>query len=75
MADKFSGLSTKILIIIPLALFTHCSFHRLNLAVAASCQIQIVRNMMDHVTSISSFFSNSPKREFLVENNKIRTSL
>ena len=67
MAGKFSGLSSRILSLNPLALYTHCSSHRLNLTVAASCQIQIVRNMMDHVTSISSFFSNSPKRQLLLE--------
>ena len=67
MAGKFSGLSTRILEDNPLALCTHCSSHRLNLCLAASCQIQSIRNMMDHVTSISSFFSKSPNRQRLLE--------
>ena len=67
MADKFSGLSTRVLEDNPIALYTHCSSHRLNLCVAASCQIQSVRNMMDHLTSISSFFSKSPNRHRLLE--------
>ena len=67
MAGKFSGLSTRILEDNPLALYTHCSSHQLNLYVAASCQIQSIQNMMDHVTSISSFFSKSPNRQHLLE--------
>ena len=67
MAGKFSGLSSRILSHNPLALYTHCSSHRLNLCVAASCKIQNVRNMMDSVTKISNFFNSSPKRHQLLE--------
>ena len=67
MAGKFSGLSSRILALNPLALYTHCSSHRLNICVASSCQIQSVHNMMDNVTKISSFFNNSPKRQLLLD--------
>ena len=43
------------------AIFVHCSSHRLNLCVAASCSIQIEREMMDNCKSISDFFNLSPK--------------
>ena len=53
------------------AIFVHCSSHRLNLCVAASCSIQIVREMMDNCKSIAEFFNLSPKRQgFLIENIK-----
>lgn len=37
--------------------------HRLNLCIADTCQLPIVRNMMDIVRKISNFFNNSPKRQ------------
>ena len=53
------------------AIFVHCSNHRLNLCVAASCSIQIVREMMDNCKSIADFFNLSPKQqEYLIENIK-----
>ena len=67
MAGRFSGVSAQILVLNPLALYTHCSSHRLNLCIASSCQIQSVRNMMESVTSISNFFNKSPKRQLLLE--------
>jgi hypothetical protein len=39
------------------AIFVHCSNHRLNLCVAASCSIQIMREMMDNCKSIADFFN------------------
>lgn len=42
MAGQFSGLATRIQEINPLAFYTHCASHRLNLCVAAGCQIQSV---------------------------------
>ena len=37
--------------------------HRLNLCVADTCQLALVRNMMDVVRKLSEFFDNSPKRQ------------
>ena len=37
--------------------------HRLNLCVADTCQLPLVRNMMDIVRKPSEFFDNSPKRQ------------
>ena len=67
MAGKFSGLSSRIIALNPLALYTHCSSHRVNLCLASSCQIQSVRTMMGNVTKISNFFKNSPKRQLLLD--------
>ena len=55
MAGKVPRVSSRVLSVNPLALYTHCSSHRLNLCVASSCQIQSVRNMMENVTKLCNF--------------------
>ena len=45
------------------AIYVHCMNHRLNLCVADTCQLPLVRNMMDVVRKLSEFFDNSPKRQ------------
>ena len=67
MAGKYKGLAVRIQKINDMALYTHCAFHKLNLCVAASCENQNVRNMMDNIQVISKFFSNSPKRQLLLD--------
>ena len=67
MAGKCSGAAARILNENSLALYTHCASHRLNLCVAASCNLQNVKNMMDNVRVKSDFFNNSPKRQQLLE--------
>ena len=66
MAGNFHGLSPRILSINPLALFTHCSYYRLNLCIASSCYSQSVQNMMEHVTKMCYFFNNHPKCQLLL---------
>ena len=60
VAGKNQGLSVHGLRVNPKALYTHCSCHRLNLAVVASCGKQHVRNLMlilrkSHIFSIRQF--------------------
>lgn len=51
--------------------YVHCMNHRLNLCVANTCSLPLVRNMMRTVRKLSEFFSNSPKRQHhLVEKIK-----
>ena len=45
------------------AIYLHCMNHRLNLCVADTCHLPLVRNMMDVVRKLSEFFDNSPKRQ------------
>jgi len=51
----------------PLALYTHCRSHVLNLAIAHSCSIQVLRNMIDVINEIYLFFHLSPKRQRFLE--------
>ena len=51
----------------PLAIYTHCYSHCLNLSIAASCQVQEVRNLISLINESYLFLSNSPKRQRLFE--------
>ena len=61
----------------PLAAYTHCGGHCLNLVVAGAFKLPNVRNVVDTVREIGIFFNSSPKREALlieVINKKLRFS-
>ena len=55
MAGKKSGVSFRILKLNNKALYVHCFNHRLNLAIAKSCNIQKVQNVMGIDKEISYF--------------------
>ena len=40
----------------PLAIYTHCAGHRLNLVISHSCSVAEIRYMMDKVKSCCYFF-------------------
>ena len=67
MSSKRIGVQSIIRQKAPLALYTHCKSHVLNLSIAASCQLPLVRNMIDVVNSTYLFFSLSPKRQRFFE--------
>ena len=50
----------------PKAVYMHCSGHCLNLAIASSCSLPVVRNTLEKMKSTVYFFINSPKRESLL---------
>ena len=62
-----NGLSAQILRINEKAIYTHCRSHRLNLVVAASCNIQIVRNVLDQIKELSYFFNYSVPRQKILD--------
>ena len=45
------------------AIYVHCMNHRLNLCVADTCELPLVRNMMDVVRNLSEVLDNSSKRQ------------
>ena len=63
MAGKYVGASTLIQNQFNKAIYIHCMNHRLNLCVANTCSLQLVKNMMSTVRKLSEFFDNSPKRQ------------
>mgnify|MGYP001797961719 FL=1 len=67
MAVKLSGVAVRIQKNHEKAIYVHCGAHILNLCVASSCQLEIVRDMMGNVRAVSDFFNNSPKRVIVLE--------
>ena len=61
MAGRVSGAAARIQANNKNAIYAHYGSHILNLCVASSCEMQLVRNMMDNVRVTSEFFNNSPK--------------
>ena len=50
----------------PKAVYMHCSGHCLNLVIASSCALPVVRNTLDKMKSTVYYFNSSPKRESLL---------
>ena len=64
MSGRLNGASSLIRAEHNKAIYVYCMNHRLNLlCVADTCQLPLVRNMMDVVRKLSEFFDNSPKRQ------------
>ena len=47
----------------PVAEYTRCRNHILNLAISYPCKNQSIKKIMDNLTSIYNCFENSPKRQ------------
>ncbi len=67
MSSNIAGVQAMIKEVSPLALYTHCYSHCLNLSTAASCGIQEVKNMIALINEVHLFLSNSPKRQEFFE--------
>ena len=67
MSVEVGGMKAKIKEISPLAIYTHCYSHCLNLSISASSQIQEVKNLISLINESHLFPSNSPKRQKLFE--------
>ena len=50
----------------PLAIYTHCSGHCLNLVISHLCSLPMIRNVLDKMKATCLFFLNSPKRTGLL---------
>lgn len=60
MAGKFRGVQAIILNEQPLALYTHCLNHSLNLVISKSCEERYVKNMLGIVSHLSVFSLRLP---------------
>ena len=70
MSGRLNGASSLIRAEHDKAIYVHCMNHMLNLCVADTCKLPLVRNMLDVVRKLSEFLDNSPKRQHLI--SKIR---
>ena len=63
MSSEACGVQGRMRRIAPMALYTHCNSHVLNLSVAAACRLTSVRNMIGTLNETFLFFHFSPKRQ------------
>jgi len=66
MSSERVGVQGRIKREAPLATYTHCSGHALNLVIAHSSSMPGVRNVIDRIKHICMFFNFSPKRNGLL---------
>ena len=69
MNGCFKGVQAIIRQTHPEALYVHCSSHSLNLALAHSCQIQLIRNTIGIIKSVGNFLKHSAKRTMCLKEN------
>ena len=67
MSLQISGVQARIKEVSPRAVYTHCYSHCLNLSIAASCEVQKVRNLVSTINEAHLILSSSPKRQRLLE--------
>jgi len=67
MAGAKSGCKALVQEQAPMALYTHCAAHQLNLSIVAACKIQAFRNAESCIGEIARFFKFSPKRQQLFD--------
>ena len=66
MSSSIQGVNGRIREIAPLALYSHCKSHVLNLSIASSCKQLNIRNMISFLNEVYLFFANSPKRQMFL---------
>ena len=66
MASGTRGVQALIKQQSPLATYTHCSGHCLNLVIAHSSSLPLIRNVLDQMKQICLYFLKSPKRNELL---------
>ena len=71
MDGKENGVQARIRSNYPLAVFVHCSAHRLNRVVNGLNAVVDIRNTIGTVKAIIKFFRESPKRRPLVPNTPL----
>ena len=67
MSSSRTGVQGRICAVAPLASYTHCQAHQLNLCVVKGCFIPQIRNASCVISGIARFCSNSPKRQHFFE--------
>ena len=68
MSSERCGVQAEIKKHSPLAVYTHCAGHRLNLVISHSCSVGAIKYMIDKLKSCCIFFLSSDKRiGFLTE--------
>ena len=64
MSGKYKGCAAIIQKKFPLATYSHCCSHVLNLAVVSACRLVPVQNLFSMIDKVYKFFDNHPKRQY-----------
>jgi hypothetical protein len=67
MSSSNVGVQARIRQVSPLALYSHCQSHRLNLCVVKACSVPQIRNASGVVSEIGKYFRYSGKRQHFFE--------
>ena len=67
MSSNTVGVQARIREVSPMALYTHCQSHQLNLCIVKACSIPQIRNASGVISEIAKFFNYSPKRQHFFE--------
>ena len=67
MSSSTKGVQARIREASPLALYTHCQSHQLNLCIVKTCSLPKIRNASGVISEIAKFFNYSPKRQHFFE--------
>ena len=64
MSGRYKGCAAVIQQKYPLAIYSHCCSHVLNLAVVKACSLIQVQNLFGVMEKVYRFFDNHPKRQY-----------
>ena len=67
MSSSIAGVQARIRSVSPMAFYTHCQSHQLNLCVVKACSIPQIRNASGVISEIAKFFNYSPKHQHFFE--------
>ena len=66
-SGQFRGVQARILTVQPLAFYTHCAAHCLNLSLSKACSVAYIRQALDTIGEIANFVRESSKRSSLMK--------
>jgi len=69
MSGKYRGVQARVKELYPLAMYTHCCNHVLNLVISTSSQLPVIRNAMATILDICVFLSRSAQRVSIFQDN------
>ena len=67
MQSRKKGVASAIWREAPNSVVTHCCSHNLNLSLAASCNLDVIDDILEVYKSITIHFNSSPQKEKLLE--------
>ena len=67
MSSSTVGVQARIREVSPMALYTHCQSHKLNLCIVKACSVPQIRTANGVISEIAKFLKYSPKRQHFFE--------